>query len=264
MATATLDRFIEVQNGRIRTRVFTAGSGDPIVFLHGAGGLTWDPFLDDLAAKFTVYAPEHPGSGTSQGLEHLDDLWDLVLYYYDLFDALGLKGVPVVGHSFGGMVTAELSASNPDYVGKLVLISPIGLWRDDQPVQDWIGVSQEKLVKMVFAEPEGALAKQMMTLPEEAEAKQMALFQMTMNLASTSQFCWPIPDKGLRKRIHRINQPTLIVWGNQDGLVPPVYAEEFRKRIPQAGVFMVEGAAHVPQLEQRDLVSRAVLDFLAH
>ena len=62
-----------------------------MVFLHGAGGLFWDPLPGRLAAEPPVIAPEHPGSGESQGLEHLEDLWDLVLYYDELFDALGLS-----------------------------------------------------------------------------------------------------------------------------------------------------------------------------
>jgi pimeloyl-ACP methyl ester carboxylesterase len=262
MATATLDRFVEVQSGRLRTRVFTAGSGDPVVFLHGAGGLTWDPFLDDLAERFTVYAPEHPGCGESRGVEALEGIWDLVLYYYDLFDALGLRAPAVVGHSFGGMVAAELASCNPERVKRLALIAPIGLWRDDVPVADWIGIDPARLPELIFTDPNGTLAKQAFSLPEEPEAKMTAQFQMAMNLASTSQFVWPLPDKGLRKRIHRATQPTLIVWGAQDRLAPVAYAEEFRSRLPNAEVVVVDDAGHVPQLEQREQVSRALLDFL--
>ena len=89
---ATTTQSLSVWNGRITTRVHTAGRGDPVVFLHGAGGLEWDPFLDGLAERFTVYAPEHPGTtpGDPDGIRALDHLWDLVLYYDEVFDALGL------------------------------------------------------------------------------------------------------------------------------------------------------------------------------
>jgi len=263
MAVALADRVIESQQGRVRTRVMVRGSGDPVVFLHGAGGLMWDPFLDDLAGRFTVYAPEHPGTGESSGVDQFDGLWDLVLHYYDLFDALGLRAPAVVGHSFGGMVAAELAATNPERVSRLVLIAPIGLWRDDHPVADWVALPQEELAARVFADPAGPIAQAALALPEDPDEKANAMLRMVNAFASTSHFVWPIPDKGLKKRIHRISQPTLIVWGNLDGLAPPIYAQEFARRIPQARVEMVDGAAHVPQLEQRERISRVINDFLA-
>ena len=92
------ETFVELRDGLFKIRVLDAGEGDPVVFLHGAGGLFWDPLLDAIAADHRVIAPEHPGAGTSQGLEHVHDLWDLVLYYDELFDVLGLPTVSLVGH----------------------------------------------------------------------------------------------------------------------------------------------------------------------
>ena len=133
------EQTVSVWKNQINPKVQVAGSGPPVVFLHGAYGLTWDPFLDALAEKHTVYAPEHPGTtlGDPDGIKPLDNLWDLVLYYDELFDQLGLQNPTVIGHSFGGMVAAEIAANYPHRVGKLVLVSPIGLWRDDSPVKNW-------------------------------------------------------------------------------------------------------------------------------
>ena len=132
----TQDRTLTTWRDEIETRVKTAGAGPPVVFLHGAYGLQWDPFLDNLSQSHTVYAPEHPGTtpGAPDALKPLDNLWDLVLYYYELFDELGLDAPAVIGHSFGGMVAAEIAATNPERVSKLVLIDPIGLWRDDHRI----------------------------------------------------------------------------------------------------------------------------------
>src|SRR5690349_18313779 len=121
MATPS-ESIVELRGGQFKTRVLTAGSGDPLVFIHGAGGIFWDPFLDGLSDRFRVIAPEHPGFGQSQGLEHLEDMWDLVLYYNELLDELGLTKVTLVGHSFGGMVAAEIACNNPDRVTRLVLL----------------------------------------------------------------------------------------------------------------------------------------------
>ena len=258
------ERTFSLWRDQIRPRVKIAGDGPPLVFLHGAYGLTWDAFLDNLAQSHTVYAPEHPGTtpGDQDAIKALDDWWDLVLYYYELFDELGLEKSAVVGHSFGGMVAAELAATNPGRVSRLVLISPLGLWRDDVPVKNWMAMPEAEAAKATFLDPEGPIAKRVLGLPEDPEARMDAQIQSTWTLGCTGKFFWPFPDKGLKKRIHRIQAPTLIVWGRQDGIVPPVYAEEFASRIAGARVEVVDDAAHVPHLEQTVAVSELVQAFL--
>jgi pimeloyl-ACP methyl ester carboxylesterase len=261
---AVHERTVSVWENKIKPKIQVAGSGPPVVFLHGAYGLTWDPFLDALSQHFTVYAPEHPGTtlGDPDGIKPLDNLWDLVLYYDELFDQLGLQNPAVVGHSFGGMVAAEIAASYPQRVRKLALLCPIGLWRDDNPVKNWMIIPPDEVAKAAFHDPNGPIAKQMLTLPEEEQAQQDALIRTTWALACTGKFVWPIPDKGLKKRIHRIKSPTLLVWGKSDKLVPPVYAQEFSSRIAGSRVELIDQAAHVPQLEQLGQVSALVRDFL--
>ncbi len=258
-ATNVDERAIELRNGTMTTRVLVGGQGDPLVYIHGAGGLMWDPFVEALARDHTVYAPEHPGSGQSTGLEELRDIWDLVLYYNDLLDALGLPSAKVVGHSFGGMVAAELAANNPERVTKLVLIAPIGLWRDDAPIPDLAGTPADKMAGLVLADPNSPLAAFLAPPVDDPEA----LFQAAMRMASIFHFIWPIPDKGLDRRIHRVQAPTLLVWGKQDGLVPPVYADEFASKLRQSEIALIDGAGHLPQLEQPDAVRERVLAFLS-
>ena len=255
---------VSVWKNQINPRVQVAGSGPQVVFLHGAYGLTWDPFLDALAERSTVYAPEHPGTtpGDPDGIKPLDNLWDLVLYYDELFAQLGLQNPAVIGHSFGGMVAAEIAANYPQRIGKLVLVSPIGLWRDDIPVKNWMILPLEEVVKAAFYDQSGPLARQMLSVPEDERAAQDAQIRTTWALACTGKFIWPIPDKGLTKRIHRIVSPTLIVWGSEDKLVPPAYAHEFGSRIAGSRIEMVEQAAHLPQLEQPERVSGLIQDFL--
>ena len=149
------ERTFKVWAGQIQPRVMIGGHGPPIVFFHGPWGLVWDSFLDALVQSHTVHAPEHPGTtpGDPDAIESLDDLWDLVLYYYELFDQLGLEAPDVVGHSFGGMVAAEVAATNPRRVGRLVLMSPLGLWRDDAPVKNWIPWHQKRWPKRTSMPP---------------------------------------------------------------------------------------------------------------
>jgi pimeloyl-ACP methyl ester carboxylesterase len=248
-----------VQVGQIQARVLVAGTGDPVLFLHGAGGLWWDPFLDALAEGHTVYAVEHPGGGESDALSHLPGIWELVLFYDELLDALELDTVQVVGHSFGGMVAAELASNSPKRVSKLVLIAPIGFWRDDTPIPDIAGIPPETLPGLVLADPASPLAA-MLTPPADDP---QALFEAAMRMASVLHFIWPIPDKGLDRRIHRLSAPTLLIWGAQDKLVDPVYAEEFTSRLRDSRLELVQGAGHLPQLEAPDAVRRHVLGFLS-
>ena len=259
------ERTLSVWRDQIRPRVKVAGQGPPLVYLHGAAGLAWDEFLDGLAQTHTVFAPEHPGTtpGDPDAIKPLDDLWDLVLYYYELFDGLGLESPAVVGHSFGGMMASEIAATDPGRVSKLVLLNPIGLWRDDAPVKNWMVMSPDDLGKELFSEPDGPVARRILAEPEDPEERMTAKIQGIWNLGCTGKFTWPIPDKGLHKRLHRVQAPTLVIWGQQDGIVPAVYAQEFADRIPGARSVIVDRAAHVPQLEQLEQVSALVGGFLA-
>ena len=102
--------------GRLAIRFKVAGSGPPLVYLHPAAGLHFDPFLEALSADYTIFAPEHPGTGEgdSEAIHLVDDLWDLVLIYDEAIRALGLEGpVVAIGQSFGGMMAAELAAHDP-------------------------------------------------------------------------------------------------------------------------------------------------------
>jgi len=257
---ATSERTISLWGGNVNAHVKVAGQGPALVYLHSGYGLVWDDFLDRLARDFTVYAPEHPGTsaGDPDAVKALDDLWDLVLYYYEMFDKLGLDAPAVVGHSFGGMVAAELAATNPKRIGKLVLIDPLGLWRDDAPIKNYMVSPQTELDPLFFHDVNHPARKLLFMNPEEADS----VIRVTWALGCSGKFIWPIPDKGLRKRVHRVAAPTLIVWGKEDGLTKPVYADDFKKLIPGARVEMVANAAHMAPMEQPEAVAKLVLGFV--
>lgn len=252
--------FLELRDGKFKIRVLEAGEGMPLLYLHGAGGLFWDPLLDALAANHRVIAPEHPGAGESQGLEHVEDLWDLVLYYNELLDVIGVDTAVVVGHSFGGMVAAEIAATSGHRVSKLVLIAPVGLWRDDHPVPDIAGIPPGTLPSLVLADPDGPVAA-MLPSPDPTDPE--ALFRASQTMSSILQFIWPLPDKGLSKRLYRLKTPTLLVWGAEDHLVHPAYGEDFAAAIAGSRLEIVPGAGHLPQLEQAAHTIGLITDYLA-
>jgi pimeloyl-ACP methyl ester carboxylesterase len=114
----------------------------------------------------------------------------------------------------------------------------------------------------IFRDPEGEAARRMFPRGETPDAATAeARVRLMWAMGTTGKFIWPIPDKGLKKRIHRVKAPTLLVWGREDRLVPVVYAEEFTRRLSGARLETVDGAGHAPHLEQSQLVSRILRDF---
>jgi len=259
-------RTVAVWRKLVPFRVHVKGQGPAVVFFHGPWGVTWDAFLDALARRFTVYAPEHPGTtpGEPETIQHVQSLWDLVLCYDELLDQLGVSTASFVGHSFGAMVACEVAALRPSRVGKLALLDPIGFWRDDAPVVNWTLVAPAELPKWVFHDPDGAAAKKLFAILEDREEAALARTRLSWAMGCADKFVWPIPDKGLKRRIHRIEAtPTLLMWGEHDRLVPLVYEQEFRRHLTRARVEIVKRAGHAPHLEQAAEAATVVAQFLA-
>ena len=258
-------RRLRLWQERIATDVEIAGGGPPLVYLHGPWGLNPDrSFITHLAGTHTVYAPRFPGTtqGDSEAVHQLDSWLDLVDYHGELLDALKLDHPIFAGHSFGGLLAAEFAAAVPKSVAKLVLIDPVGLWRDDLPVKNWMVLSDAERRRLLFADPAGEGAKRFFAVPSDAKERVDVLSQFIWSQACTGKFVWPLPDRGLKNRIHRIGAPALIVWGDADGIIAPDYAKEFAKRIGGAHIEMIAKAGHLPHIEQQDAVARAVLNFL--
>jgi len=255
---------IEVWNGRINMRVKVSGAGSPLLYLHPAAGLAWDPFLSHLAERYTVYAPEFPGTsaGDPYAIHQIDHLHDVVLAYEELVRKLGLVKPVVVGQSFGGMVAAELASAFPDLPQSLVLLDPIGLWLDEYPVANWVSTPAHKLPELLFHDPVGPAAQAALALPEDPEQQRAAIAGLVWAFGCTGKFTWPIPDRGLRCRLHRVAARTLILWGRNDALINVAYADEFANAITGSKVAIFDDCGHIPQVEKYEDTVRAVDDFL--
>ncbi len=143
-----------VATPHVPVRYIEGGSGEPLVFLHGAGGAAvTDPFLEKLAAKYHVYAPLLPGYGDSEECSEIRDMLDFTLHSWDVVEALGLKDPILVGHSMGGMIAAELAAVSNTTVEQLALTCPAGLWLDDDPIPDLFSKLPFELPELLFHEP---------------------------------------------------------------------------------------------------------------
>jgi pimeloyl-ACP methyl ester carboxylesterase len=265
--TAVRDEAVDVWDGRLRLHVKVAGDGPPLVFFHPLSGLAWDPFLDRLATRHTVYAPEHPGTspGDPRAIDQVQTFWELMLVYEELIGALGLDRPVAVGHSYGGMVAADLAANFPRLFSRLVLLSPAGLWRDDAPIplMEMVSGPPQDWPSYLFAQPGSVAARAMMAPPADPALLPAAIAQQAWNLGCTTKFAWPIADHGLGRRLHRVAVPTLVAWGRQDALIPVAYAAEFGRLIAGSQVEVIDDCGHVPQADQPEAAWTTVSKFLA-
>ncbi len=250
---------------RFRVRVWRAGAGQPLLFLHGFEGHPGDaPFLCDLAQRHQVIAPEMPGfSGSMQGAGELQDIVDYALFYRRFITEEVGGPVDLIGHDLGGMLAAEVAAFSPHLVRRLVLVDAYGLWLDEHEIPDVFVQTPAALRELLWAQPEQAEAvEQRPTSGEEVDPATQAL-NVQQDRAIAAKFLWAVPERGLAKRLRYVEAPTLLVWGERDRLIPAAYAQAFQRQLAHAETAVIPGAGHLPMLEQPEAFLSAVERFLA-
>jgi pimeloyl-ACP methyl ester carboxylesterase len=249
-----------IQTPHVPVRYFESGEGQPLVFLHGAGGLDLDQnFLDALARNFHVYAPLLPGYGDSEECAELRDMLDFTLHTWDVVDALALKDPVLAGFSMGGMIAAEMAAVAPHDVSRLVLIAPVGLWLDEHPVPDLFSMLPFELPKILFHdEAAGAAAIGANVALSDPAFLQAFLVRNARQLGAAGKILFPIPERGLRERLYRIRAKTLLIWGESDRIVPPAYARAFQSALPGASLVLIPEAGHMVAFEKTAAVTGAI------
>jgi len=243
-------------------RVWTKGKGPKLGFLAGLGGLPrWLPFLDRLAESRTVVAPSLPGYPGATGHTELDTHLDWVLAVRQIVEKAGLAGADLVGASVGGAFAAEMAAIFPGHVGKLALIAPFGLFDDQDPAADpW---AQRKDVLPCLMCAEAAHWNDLVAAPDGANSVEWPI-EMTRASEAAARAFWPLGNTKLEKRLSLIEAPTLILWGERDGVLPPSYAARFAKGINgSTRVETIANAGHLAYLDQPDAVAQAVLKHFA-
>jgi pimeloyl-ACP methyl ester carboxylesterase len=233
----------------VKTVVHTAGTGEPLVLFHGAGTVDGFEFAEAWANRFRVIVPYHPGFGESGDDPAISDIHDYVMHYLELFDALKIDKLNLAGISMGGYMAAKFASEHGHRIRKLVLIAPYGLEVPEHRTLDIIATPGEELVPMLVSNFE-ALKKH---LPEKPDMD----FIATRYRESTSfaRLFWEHPtDPKFPRHLHRIKMPTLIVWGDEDKLIPVQQAQSWRKLIPGAEVVIVKGAGHLVHLDKPETV----------
>ena len=250
---------VETRRG-LKIRVFEAGEGEPVLFLHGAEGLlTENPGLERLAERFRVLAPEWPGYGESEGGEILEDMLDFTLHGLDVVQALELERPHLIGHGMGGMIAAEMACTAPGDIGRLVLAAPAGLWLDEHPIPDRFATLPLELPGLLFREP--ALASRYLGDAgldfEDEQAMSAFLIKNFNQLGTAAKILFPIPNRGLAKRLYRLTAPTRLLWGRSDRMIPPVYAQRWCELLPSAELIWLDDTGHMLPYERPE-------EFAAH
>jgi len=235
--------------------VYRAGSGPPLVWLHGLNGVEADePIISRLATSHEVIAPLAPGFEDLDELLDIRDIHDLALHYDDLLDALELETTTILGHSFGAMIAAELAAHFTRRVEQLVLISPFGLWNDAYPVTDVFAVPSPEMPRLLYRTPPQST--------NGATQDVERIVTLVRGMTTVARFMWPIPDRGLARRLYRVRARTLVIHGADDAFVPVQYARDFAAALPDCEVKILEGGAHMLPVEAPDDVMAAISRFL--
>ena len=257
-------RFVETRAGR-KVHVLEGGSGRPLIFLHGAGGLFEEnPFLESLTENFHVLAPEWPGYGQSTGEDSLEDMLDFTLHGWDVVDALELGEKPhLMGHSMGGMIAAEMACTAPSSLGKLALICPAGLWLDEYPIPDLFSMLPHEWPPVLAHDP--AFAMKLLTAGvdfNDPVVLEKFLVDNAKRMGTAGKILFPIPNRRLSKRLYRLQAETLIAWGKSDKLIAPAYGERWSELLPHAKLEWFDDAGHLLPYEVPDAFVATVTKFL--
>ncbi|RAI60576.1 alpha/beta fold hydrolase [Roseicella frigidaeris] len=244
------------------TRIWRKGSGAPLGFLAGFGGLPrWVPFLDRLAERRTVIVPSLPGfPGGDRGHTVLDTHLDWVLAVRQAIQAAGLHGADLAGSSVGASMAAEMAALWPESVRRLALIAPFGLYDEAEPPTDPWAQRGDAVPGLLCADPAAWTA--LKAMPEGANSIEWPIEQTRANEAAARIF-WPLGNTRLEKRLPLVTAPTLLLWGSEDRVMPRSYAARIAARLggPNETV-LIEGAGHLAELDRPDKVADAILSWV--
>jgi pimeloyl-ACP methyl ester carboxylesterase len=236
-----------MKNVDLHVEQYGKPAGTAVLVLHGGGGpRTVAGLAAALGEHAFVLAPTHPGFDGTPRPDWFDGMDDLALAYLDLLDDLDLTDVLVVGSSIGGWIAAEMALrDNRQRIGGLVLINAVGIHAGGgQEVVDIRPLSPAELAALAFHNP--ALAPDPTALAPEQLAV-LAANQRTLAVYGGAAFTY---DPKLRRRLHRVAVPTLVLWGEDDGVAPLGYGRAYAEAFPRASFVPVPEAGHLPQIEQ--------------
>jgi pimeloyl-ACP methyl ester carboxylesterase len=275
-----VDQAGEAMTGRVVTvpggtyEVDESGEGAPLLYLHGLWEADERPLAAALARSHRVIAPSLPGFGQSTGEGNLRSVHDVVYSLLDLLDAIGLESAPVVGSCLGAMLAAELAVTQPNRFPAVVLLAPFGMWDDADPGIDAFTATPDELTEALCGDPGAAMALEPSLLGpggvsfDGLSAQEVVELRLARAraLAGAARFLWPIPERGLVSRAHRLPARTLVVVGGKDRICPPGPASRLAGNggVNGSRLEIVEDAGHLVYEHDPRLVGELVAGFVAH
>ena len=245
--------------GPVDVRLTERGAGRPLLLLHGgAGPVSVAAYADALAAEqpFRVITPTHPGFDGTARPASLTTVAQLGQLYAALLAQLELDDVTVVGNSIGGWVAAELALCGPERIAALALVDAVGIEVPDHPVVDFFSLTFPQIAQVSYYDPD-AFRIDPAALPPAAQAV-MAANRATLAVYGGER---SMGDPGLRARLVGITRPTLVVWGDSDGVVDPDYGRAYAAAIPGARFELLPRTGHLPQLESPGALTALLAEF---
>ncbi len=262
--TAPANSFVDI-NG-LRTSLRRAGAGETVLYLHGGDGAgtwaprmdTWPPFLDHLAERFEVIAPEHPGFGETDLPDWLANIHDMAYFYLDLLDEMDLEGVHLIGQAVGGWIALELALRSRQRLKSLTLVNSAGIHLKGITKGDMFMWTPDEVLRSMLHDQD--LAGELLAREETQEEEDIRI----RNRYALARIAWhpPFFDPHLEKWLHRIKLPTHIVWGDDNRMLPVVYADALAGLIPGARVTIVPECGHLATLEKPDALAERITGFV--
>jgi len=235
------------------------GAGRPLLFLHGGNDAgIWIPALADLAARRDVLAPVHPGFGASDTPDWLDTVADLASFYLDVLDQLDLSNVDLVGCDLGGWIAAELAVRNTRRLSSLTLVGAAGIHVKGVAQLDPFLRTDAENIRDLFHDP--TRSRELWQHLSHKEMEDVVL----KNQTTTAKLTWQPRgyNPHLYKWLHRVDVPTLLIWGADDRLYPKDYAAAYQRLIPGAKTAIIADCGHLPHVEQPRAFVAALQEFL--
>lgn len=236
------------------------GKGHSLLLLHGAGGsANMVTMMKNLATGYDVILPDHPGFGGSEQSKMLNSVADLAFHYLDLIQELDLNNIHLVGHSMGGWIAAEIAIRSTTKAKSLTLISSAGIHVKGVPKGDLFLWSPEELIQNLYVNEK--ILNEMLSYEPTGEELEI----MVKNRVAAARYAWQprFYNPDLSKWLHRIDIPTLILWGDRDKIFPAEYATEFKTMISHAQLEIFNQCGHVPHMDRPDAFYPRLTSFLA-
>jgi len=275
---APKDQYIKV--GNINTRYWATGDkGTTVILVHGLGGSVenWVYNMGPLARCHRVYAPDLKGFGRTDKTPLLHDLNELLQFLSDFMEVLHIAKASLVGNSLGGGLVLQFAIQYPDKVDKLVLVDNAGMGSD--VIVDFKVVSIPVLGEVLIRNSRKSTASLWRKIVSDPSLVTEELVEQARNLATLpgakkallAALRAGIGTRGQRANLTgplmasaaSITAPTLVIWGQQDRIIPVAHAHIAAKAVPHARLEIFDSCGHMPQLEHPDRFNSLVLEFLA-